>query len=69
MLSKCRERGLSQDLAATLFRVGITGDNTEILDLLPEQLRELAEKYPSDCEQFQSIMKLIDEKTSMENRG
>ncbi len=72
MLSKCRERGLSQDLSATLFRVGITQDNSEILDLLPEQLREMAAKYPQDCQQWESIMKLIafkDEKTLTVNQG
>ncbi len=63
-MSKCRERGLSQDLAATLFRVGITQDNSEIIDLLPEQLREMAAKYPSDCAQFEAINKLITKKES-----
>ena len=59
MPSRCRERGLSQDLAATLFRVGITGDNSEIVDLLPEQLREMAAKYPADSIQRQELDKLI----------
>lgn len=62
MLSKCRERGLSQELSATLFRIGITQDNSELLDLLPEQLRELVAKYPNDSEQFHSLNKLITDK-------
>jgi hypothetical protein len=42
-----------------MWRIGVTQDNSEILDLLPEQLRQMAQRYPEDTAQFQELAKLI----------
>ncbi len=61
-MSKLRDAALRLDLTATLWRIGVTQDNREICDLLPEQLRALAAKYPVDCDQLRAINRLIESK-------
>lgn len=65
---RIRAAALRQDLDGTLFRVCVTQDNSEIIDLSLDQLHMLAAKYPCDCDQLTNIRKLIkykeDEKTT-----
>ena len=63
-MSKIREAALRQDLSSTLWRVGVTQDNSQLFDLLPEQLRMLLAKYPADCQQHEILSKILHEKES-----
>lgn len=58
-MSHIRAAALRHDLSSTIWRISITQDNKEFIDLLPEQLRELIPKYPEGCRQRAELEKLL----------
>ena len=61
-MSHIRTAAMRHDLGATLWRISVTQDNAELVDLLPEQLRELILKYPRDTKQRAALENLHAEK-------
>ncbi len=59
MPSRIHEAALRYDLAATLWRNAMTGDNDELNGLNVEQLQMLEVRYPEGCEQRAEIRRII----------
>jgi hypothetical protein len=63
-MSKILEAAMRTDLAGTLWRLSIHQDNTELLDLLPDQIADLMAKYPRESAQYLQLKSLYESKTN-----
>lgn len=56
MSSKIREAALRFDLGCALWRLGVTKNTSELLDLLPEQLLMMAKYFEAGSPEHVEIM-------------
>lgn len=57
--ARLRAAAIRFDLMAARWRYEITGDNTELRDLLPEQIEQILHGWPPESPQHQQLQRRL----------